>query len=68
MHVAQTLLSVLVKLGTTEKINRFVFNTAICVSRFVILRLPEPGIAKRRNGAGRRRISSFPNCVESQWV
>src|SRR5205807_873502 len=34
----------------------------------VILRLPEPGAAKQRNGGGRRRISSFPSCVESQSV
>jgi hypothetical protein len=33
----------------------------------VILRLPEPGAAKQRNGGGRRRISSFPGWVESQW-
>src|SRR5437763_8021650 len=35
---------------------------------FVILRLPEPGAAKQRNGGGRRRISSFPSCVESKRV
>src|SRR3954452_15205871 len=35
--------------------------------RIVILRLPEPGAAKQRNGGGRRRISSFPTCVESHW-
>src|SRR3954469_12164136 len=31
----------------------------------VILRLPEPWSAKRGSGGGRRRISSFPSCVES---
>src|SRR3954449_9190068 len=34
----------------------------------VILRLPEALEREARNAGGRRRISSFPSCVESQGV